>query len=66
MRNLKSISVAELREYFLANYGYIDLELNNKQIYDLLKRWNFRGYNIKTCASLLADHLLANGAYAQE
>jgi len=66
MTTLKGIMVQELKDYFLANYGHISLELNNKEIYDLLKRWNFRGYSLKRCADLLADHLLANGAEAQE
>jgi hypothetical protein len=54
------VTVQELKEYFWMNYGYISLELSDKQIYEKLKRYNFQGMSLKACASSLADYILAN------
>jgi len=57
----KQVTVQELKEYFWINYGYISLELSDKQIYEKLKRYNFQGMNLRMCASALADYILSQG-----
>jgi hypothetical protein len=57
----KQISVQELKDYFLTNYGYISLKLSDKQIYNELKRYNFMGFSIKKSADLLADYIVSQG-----
>jgi lipase chaperone LimK len=57
----KQVSVKELKDYFLENYGYISLELSDKEIYEKLKRYNFQGFSLKKCADLLADYIVSQG-----
>jgi len=56
----KQTTVAELKEYFQKHYGYISLELTDKEIYEKLKRYNFTGCSLSKSADLLADYILAN------
>ena len=58
---MKTITVDQFISYFAANYPHVQHELNRKQIYDFLKRVNFRGVTIKLAASQFCDMLLANG-----
>lgn len=57
----KQVTVRKLKEYFWANYGYISLELSDKEIYEKLKRYNFQGMSLHMCASALADYILSQG-----
>ena len=57
----KQITVKELKDYFLENYGYISLELSEKEIYEQLKRYNFQGMSLKMCADSLSDYILSQG-----
>lgn len=71
MKELKitsGINLDELKEYFREHYGYIDFDFTDKQLVQYLNQ-NYVakiGNNIPVVCNLLADHLLANGAFAQE
>lgn len=71
MKELKitsGIDLNELKEYFREHYGYIDFDFTDEQIVQYLNQ-NYVakiGNNIPMVCNLLADHLLANGAFAQE
>lgn len=71
MKELKitsGIDLNELKDYFREHYGYIDFDFTDEQIVQYLNQ-NYVakiGNNIPMVCNLLADHLLANGAFAQE
>ena len=55
------ITVQEFKEYFNLNYSHISHELTDKQIYQELKRYNFRGLSIAKSADLFSDYILSSG-----
>lgn len=62
------IDLNELKDYFSRHYGYIYFDYEDVQIVQYLNQ-NYVakiGNNIPVVCNLLADHLLANGAFAQE
>jgi len=62
----EKISLNELKEFFREHYGYIDMELTDKELLEFLHEANKKGYSLPRTADMLSDLLLASGAFAQE
>jgi hypothetical protein len=62
------IDVATLKEYMLQHYGYITVDLTDKEIQSFLDRSYVvdMGSSILMVADTFSDYLLANGAEAIE
>lgn len=60
------ISLEELKEYFCTHYPHIDCDITDVNLVKWMQQGYVKALSITRMADLLADHLLANGAYAQE
>jgi len=57
----KRTTVEELREYFNKHYGYISLELTDKELADFLEPAYMQRRSLPSIADQLSDHILAQG-----
>ena len=58
---MKTITVDEFVQYFAKHYPYIQHSQSRKEIYEFLKRQNFKGASITKAADQFSDLLLSQG-----
>ena len=58
---IKGITVDEFKKYFNRQYAHIYHNKSDKEIYEFLKRINFKGQSIIVAADLFSDMLLSSG-----